>query len=283
MLPQTRDHQLQGRNPDILPPPTRKKHGDATQRASAVKARVTIQEVLSAKLSTLYVDNLFNAHVGPSDECLTIQVTPDGDDDDKRLNNSDDDDYDPTPISKLPPKPRPKKVSTKNSDLKLALDCNFMCYLCPDTFNHELFRRGKPDMYCIAEMEQFDTDFRLQLHFNFLATRNTFKKKQSLGMNCASHICDVNLDALPPENSTLVLSSKRKELSRYVLEDILDCPVGCRFIICIAADNTNDDAWGGYYAERASAIATDLKREGLPVESWRMTRKKYVVVQGKID
>jgi hypothetical protein len=26
-----------------------------------------------------------------------------------------------------------------------------------------------------------------------------------------------------------------------------------------------------------------LKWEGLPVESWRMTRKKYVVVQGKID
>ena len=127
-------------------------------------------------------------------------------------------------------------------------------------------------------MEQFDADFRLLFHFNFLATRNAFKQKQSLDMNCTSRTREVDLDALPPENSTLVLSSKREELSRYVLEDILDCPVGCRFIVCIAADNNNDDARGGYYAKRASAIASDLKQEGMPV----MTRNKYVVVQGKI-
>jgi hypothetical protein len=128
-------------------------------------------------------------------------------------------------------------------------------------------------MYGIADMERFDADFRLQLHFNLLATRNSFKQKQSLGMNRASRIHDVDLNALPPENSMLVLSSKRKELLHYVLEDILDCPVGCQFIVCIAADNTNDNARGRYYAKRASAIASDLKQEGLPVESWRMTRK----------
>jgi hypothetical protein len=101
---------------------------------------------------------LFNAHAGLSEECRTIQVTPDGDDDNVRLDDSDNDDYDPTPVSKLNPKPRPKKVSTKNSDLKLVRDRNFMCYLRPDTFNHEPFRRGKPDMYGIADMEQFDAD-----------------------------------------------------------------------------------------------------------------------------
>ncbi len=130
----------------------RKKHRDVTQRASAVKARVMIQEALSAELSTLHIDDSFNAHVGPSDEHLTIQITPDRDDDDERLNDSDDEDYDPTPISKLTPKPRPKKVSTKNSDFKFVLDRNFMCYLCPDTFNHEPFRRGKTDMYGIADI-----------------------------------------------------------------------------------------------------------------------------------
>ena len=183
------------------------------------------------------------------DERRTIQVAPDRDDDDQCLDHSDDDDYNPTPVSKLNPKPRPKKVSTKNSDSKLVLDRNFMCYLRPDTFNHEPLKRGKSDMYRIADMERFNADFRLQLHFSFSATRNSFKQKQSLDMNRASRICDVDLDALPPENSTSVLSSKREELSRYVLEDISDCPVGCRFIVCIAADNNNDDARGGYYAE----------------------------------
>ena len=68
--------------------PARKKHGDPACRASAVKARVAIQEALSAKLSTLQVDYLFNAHVGLPDERLMIQVTPDGDDDNERLDNS---------------------------------------------------------------------------------------------------------------------------------------------------------------------------------------------------
>ena len=66
-----------------------------------------------------------------------------------------------------------------------------MCYLRPDTFNHEPFRRGKPDMYGMVDMERFDTDFRLQLHFNFSATRNTFKQKQSLDMNRASRIQNI--------------------------------------------------------------------------------------------
>ena len=151
VLPQTRDHRIRGRQPDILA--QGKSTGVATQRASAVKACVAIQEALSAKLSALHVDDLFNAHVGRSDERLMIQVTLDRDDDDERLDNSDDDDYDPTPISKLTPKPWPKKVSTKNSDSKLVLDRNFMCYLGPDTFNQEPFRRGKPDMYGITDME----------------------------------------------------------------------------------------------------------------------------------
>ena len=128
VLPQTRDQIPREKSGHT---PARKKHGDATQHASAVKARVAIQEALSAKLSTLHVDNLFNAQGGPSDECLTIQVTPDGDDDNKCLDDSNNDDYDPMLVLKLTPKPRPKKVSTKNSNLKLVLDRNFMCYLRP--------------------------------------------------------------------------------------------------------------------------------------------------------
>jgi len=62
----------------------------------------------------------------------------------------------------------------------------------------------------------------------------------------------------------------------------LDCPVGSRFIVCIAAENNSDD-WGGYYANRASAIASDLRGESLPVESWRMASKTFIFIQGKID
>jgi len=58
----------------------------------------------------------------------------------------------------------------------------------------------------------------------------------------ASRLRDDDLDALPENTSTsAVISSKRQELSRYVLEDILDCPVGSRFIVCIAAEDNDDD------------------------------------------
>ena len=78
-------------------------------------------------------------------------------------------------------------------------------------------------MYGIADMKRFDADFRLQLHFNFLATRNSFKQKQSLDINRASRIGDVNLDALPPENSTLVLRTARERyLSLLVLTSVVE-------------------------------------------------------------
>ena len=94
-------------------------------------------------------------------------------------------------------------------------------------------------MYPIAEMERFDADFRMHLHFNFSATRTTQKQKQVMDATHASRLRDDDLDALP--ENLAVISSKRQERSRYVLEDILDCPVGSRFIVCIAAEDNDDD------------------------------------------
>ena len=138
-------------------------------------------------------------------------------------------------------------------------------------------------MYPITDFEQFDADFRMQLHFNFSATRTTQKQKQAINTTRASCLRDVNLDALPENTSTsAVISSKRQELSRYVLEDILDCPVGSRYIVCIAAEDNDDDRCH-YYSETAEVIESDLSREGLPVETWRMSSKRYLVIQGRIN
>ena len=51
--------------------PARKKHGNATRRSASVKARVAIQEALSAEMSTLHVDDSLPRHVEPSDNCRT--------------------------------------------------------------------------------------------------------------------------------------------------------------------------------------------------------------------
>ena len=97
-------------------------------------------------------------------------------------------------------------------------------------------------MYTIAEMERFDADFRMQLHFNSSATQTTPNQKQAINATRASQLRDVDLDALLENTSTLsVISSKWQELSCYVLEDILDCPVGSRFIVCIAVEDKDDN------------------------------------------
>ena len=156
-----------------------------------------------------------------------------------------------------------------------------MCFLRPHTFDHKLFRRGKEDIYSIAEMEQFDADYRRQLHFNFSATRTTQQQKQAFDATRASHLRDVNLDALPDSTSSTIISSKRQDLLRYILEEILDCPVGSRFIVCIAMED-NDDKRSKYYSETARAIQCDFRSKGLPVETWRMSSKRYLVLQGRI-
>ena len=77
--------------------PARKKHRNATQCASSVRAWATIQDALSAKMSTLQVDNLISGCIEMSDHCLTMIVTPNNNDGDyKHVNDlADDEDYDP--------------------------------------------------------------------------------------------------------------------------------------------------------------------------------------------
>ena len=49
--------------------PARKKHGHTTCRASSVRARVTIQEALSAEMSSLHVADSLSGRVELSDYC----------------------------------------------------------------------------------------------------------------------------------------------------------------------------------------------------------------------
>ena len=103
-----------------------------------------------------------------------------------------------------------------------------MCILRHDTFDHESFRKGKPTMYSTDDIAQFDADFKKQIHFNFAATQNTLKQKESQEATCASRLRDIDLDVIQRDTSTL--TTNRSDLSRYILEDVLDCPPGSQFI-----------------------------------------------------
>ena len=89
-------------------------------------------------------------------------------------------------------------------------------------------------MYSEDDIDRFDAEFRKQIHFNFSATRNTQKQKQSQEAIRASRLRDIDLDVIQRDTSTV--TTNRSNLSHYILEDILDCPPGSRFIICITTD-----------------------------------------------
>jgi hypothetical protein len=130
-------------------------------------------------------------------------------------------------------------------------------------------------------MSIFDDQFRKQLHFNFSATRNSAKQRESRESTRASWLREIDLDVeLPP--SQQLLSTKWHEMSRYILEDILDCPVNSCLMVCVSADRANLER-GDYYAEKALIIADKIKRAGLETESWRMSGRRYIVIQGILD
>ncbi len=120
--------------------PARKKHGRTTRRASSVKARGAIQELLAAELSSLHVEDSFDGCAELSDLQQTI-VTPDGD---NALHESNNDDYHPKSIvSIVPPQRQHNKVHTKTSEPKLVIDGNFMCFLQPGHLIINHFERAK--------------------------------------------------------------------------------------------------------------------------------------------
>jgi hypothetical protein len=130
-------------------------------------------------------------------------------------------------------------------------------------------------------MSTFDDQFRKQLHCNFSATRNSVKQRESRDSTRATRLWDIDLDVELP-SSQQQLSTKRHEMSRYILEDLLDCPVNSHFMVCVSPDGTNLER-GDYYVEKATMIADKLKRDGLETELWRMSGRKYIVIQGMLD
>ena len=98
--------------------PTRKKHGNATRRASSVRARAAIQDALSAEMSTLQVNNSISGRIETLDHCLTMIITPDNNDEDDQCVDdlADDEDYDPVPVAKPPPNHSLKQLERKTSN-----------------------------------------------------------------------------------------------------------------------------------------------------------------------
>jgi hypothetical protein len=74
-------------------------------------------------------------------------------------------------------------------------------------------------------------------------------------------------------------SSDCHKLSRYVLEDLLSCPVGSRLIVCMRVGATRNPTELSY-SEQAMHIVEERKRCGLNSERWHMAGDSFHVMQG---
>jgi len=129
------------------------------------------------------------------------------------------------------------------------------------------------------DVSRFDTNYQKQLLFNFSAARATRKKSAATINARASRLRDIDLDVAPITFSRD--TTDRHELSRYVFEDLLSCPVGSRIVVCIRS-GVEGDPTETSYSDQAKCITSCRSESEIATESWRMAGNQYLVLQGKL-
>ena len=91
---------------------------------------------------------------------------------------------------------------------------------------------------------------------------------------------DVDLDIAPSLFSRD--TTDRLELSQYILEDLLNCKVDCRIIVCIRSGAKGNETEASY-SDQARSIASSRNNSGITTVLWRMSADMYHVLQGTIS
>ena len=162
--------------------------------------------------------------------------------------------------------PNPKKKSKQPIDKsrKVVLGKQFLTYLRPDTFDTKKFKKGHATVYTTDAMDEHDSSFLNQAQWNFDSARAKLRKSagESLGRMTRS-----DLDAAADED--VVETMNYKQMSRYVVEDILSSKVGTQFLLCIS---TNLDA---HHHNVLSMSARIQRSRGVGGEQVRITGRTF--------
>ena len=207
--------------------------------------------------------------ISPRDADAFEQYPSDKDD----SNNAD---YSHTPAYKASRNTKPKK----KRDNKVKLDSSYLVCLRPLRFHAKLFSRGHLQVYSSDKIVRFDTEYQKRLSFNFSATRASRKKSATMLDARSSCHRDVDLDIAPSLFSRN--TTNRLKLSRYILEDLLNCKVDCCIIVCIWSGAKGDETEASY-SDQARSIASSRNNSGITTELWRMSGDMYHVLQGTIS
>ena len=105
--------------------------------------------------------------------------------------------------------------------------------------------------------------------------------KRSRG-RCSMHGLVIIMTLILTSHSLCFCATDRLKLSRYVLEDLLNCKVDCWIIVCIQTGAQGNPTEASY-SDQARSIALYRNDCGIATESWRMVGEIYHILQGTIS
>ena len=183
----------------------------------------------------------------------------------------------PSPTNDSAPSAKPSNNKPKakaNRPKRLVLDSKILTSIRSDVFDASIFK-GK-EVYSREDMDSFDRAYQQQLLFNFAQTRASKKQQKQQTNDRASR--SSSLDDLDYNNEAFnVESNNFQELSRYILEDLLKCSVGDKFLLCLPVNS------GDVHNIPLKEIARAQTQNNVGGDTCRISGREYYCLKVAID
>ena len=121
-------------------------------------------------------------------------------------------------------------------------------------------------------MDKFDVAFDKQTRFSFSQQRSTAKKQTAAAQRTSwSAVLDLDHNVGPHGVST----TDFRDLSRYIMEDMMRVMVGAGFLVCVAK--------GADFGGKQKQTAADQRKANVAGDYVRISRKVYINLAGTIS
>jgi hypothetical protein len=167
---------------------------------------------------------------------------------------------------------RAKAAEAKRMRQPVQLSAPFLFYSQPDTFDETRFSPGHAVVHSNEDMRRFDSAIEKQRVFNFSERRASVKKQAAAGRSSRSAVLDLDHN----QDSHGVSTPDLRDLSRYLMEDMLCSLDGTRFVVCVV--KTADADFCGVPA----CIAAEQRRSESGGDLIRISVKVYLALTGTL-
>lgn len=225
-------------------------------------------------------DNSNSTTITQSQDPVDMDTTNDGDNDNDNNNNDINSSgmvgasHDNDNTNNKQQKNNKKKKANQFASQKVVLDNNFLQYIRRDTFDSNSFKKGEKPMYSQEEINSYEEQYSKQLSYNFSQRRAANKKNDTA--RASRSASEIDLDSnLAAYNVT---TSDFRELSRYVLEDMLKCTEGDKFVVLLPKDTKQDGT-----KNIPKLVSKQQIEDGIGGEVVTITKRKYYCLKARIS